>query len=104
MPGIRLQRLRRDFAGFAAVADVDLDVEDGEFLTILGPSGSGETTLLALIAGLLQPTSGHIVIGGRDVTGSPPRERNIGLVSQSYTLFPHMTVEQNVAFLLAVRK
>lgn len=104
MTGIRLQRLRRDFAGFAAVADVNLDVEDGEFLTILGPSGSGKTTLLALIAGLLQPTSGHIVIGGRDVTGSPPQERNIGLVFQSYALFPHMTVEQNVAFPLAVRK
>ena len=76
----------------------------GEFVTILGPSGSGKTTLLSLIAGLNRPTAGRIFIGGRDVTDAPAQQRNIGLVFQSYALFPHMTVLENVLFPLGVRK
>jgi putative spermidine/putrescine transport system ATP-binding protein len=104
MTGIRLQKLRKEYGDFVAVHDVDLEVNDGEFLTILGPSGSGKTTLLSLIAGLSEPSAGTMSIGGRDVTHEPPQSRNIGLVFQSYALFPHMTVEQNVAFPLYVRK
>jgi putative spermidine/putrescine transport system ATP-binding protein len=88
----------------AAADNVDLNVAQGEFVTILGPSGSGKTTLLSLIAGLNRPTSGRIFIGGRDVTEAPAQERNIGLVFQSYALFPHMTVLDNVLFPLGVRK
>jgi len=103
MTEIRLQKLRKEYGSFVAVDDVDLEVRDGEFLTILGPSGSGKTTLLSLIAGLSKPTAGQMHIGGRDVTHEAPQQRNIGLVFQSYALFPHMTVEQNVAFPLQVR-
>ena len=76
----------------------------GEFVTILGPSGSGKTTLLSLIAGLAMPSAGRIFIGGREVTQATAQERNIGLVFQSYALFPHMTVLENVLFPLGVRK
>jgi putative spermidine/putrescine transport system ATP-binding protein len=104
MSGISIQGLRKDYGGFAALQDVDLDVLEGEFMTILGPSGSGKTTLLSLVAGLSAPSAGRLLIAGRDVTREPPQTRNIGLVFQSYALFPHMTVAQNVAFPLQVRK
>ncbi|MBB3237097.1 ABC transporter ATP-binding protein [Phyllobacterium endophyticum] len=104
MSDIRLSKIRKDYGIFTAVADVDLHVVNGEFLTILGPSGSGKTTLLALIAGLSGPTGGQMHIGSQDVTYTPPQGRNIGLVFQSYALFPHMTVAENVAFPLEVRK
>ncbi|HMN27712.1 MAG TPA: ABC transporter ATP-binding protein [Caldilineaceae bacterium] len=77
---------------------VSLRVEQGEFFALLGPSGSGKTTILRLIAGFLQPQSGSITIGGRNMVGVPPYERNIGFVFQNYALFPHMTIAQNVAF------
>jgi len=83
---------------------VDLAVAQGEFVTILGPSGSGKTTLLSLIAGLNQPTLGRILIGGRDVTGSAPQQRNVGLVFQSYALFPHMSVFATRRFRCACAK
>ena len=86
-----------------AVESVDLEVKQGEFVTILGPSGSGKSTLLNLIAGLTEPTEGQIFIGGRDVTWLPSAQRNVGLVFQSYALFPNMTVAANVAFPLEVR-
>ncbi len=86
-----------------ACDDVNLSVEAGELVTILGPSGSGKTTLLSLIAGLSQPTSGSIVIDGRDVTHESSGKRNIGLVFQNYALFPHLNVYDNVAFPLTVR-
>jgi len=101
---IHLRGVSRHYGKFAAVDDVSLDVEQGEFVTILGPSGSGKTTVLTMIAGLNQPTGGSIHIGGRDVTALPAAQRNIGLVFQSYALFPHMTVFDNVAFPLSVRK
>jgi putative spermidine/putrescine transport system ATP-binding protein len=94
----------RRYGTVAAADNVDLAVTQGEFVTILGPSGSGKTTLLQLIAGLNRPTAGRIFIGGRDVTEATAQERNIGLVFQSYALFPHMTVLENVLFPLGVRK
>jgi putative spermidine/putrescine transport system ATP-binding protein len=100
---ISLSGITKMYGSFAAVQGVSLKVEQGELVTILGPSGSGKTTLLSLIAGLIQPTSGDIHIGGRDVTHLPSGQRNVGLVFQSYALFPHMTVFNNVAFPLKVR-
>ncbi|MCP1909521.1 ABC-type Fe3+/spermidine/putrescine transport system ATPase subunit [Bradyrhizobium elkanii] len=103
MSGIRLEGVTKRYGGFVAVDNVDLAVSQGELVTILGPSGSGKTSLLSLIAGLNQPTAGRIFIGGRDVTGVAPQARNIGLVFQSYALFPHMTALENVLFPLGVR-
>src|ERR1700754_1013121 len=104
MSDIRLEGVTKRYGPVAAADNVDLTVAQGEFVTILGPSGSGKTTLLSLIAGLNRPTSGRIFIGGRDVTDAPAQQRNIGLVFQSYALFPHMTVLENVLFPLGVRK
>ena len=104
MSDICLEGVTKRYGTFAAADNVDLSVTQGEFVTILGPSGSGKTTLLSLIAGLNRPTSGRIFIGGRDVTNATAQERNIGLVFQSYALFPHMSVLENVLFPLGVRK
>jgi spermidine/putrescine ABC transporter ATP-binding subunit len=101
---IELAGIAKHYGSIAAIDRVSLRLEQGELVTILGPSGSGKTTLLTLIAGLAEPTSGSIHLGGRDVTHLPAASRNIGLVFQSYALFPHMTVFANVAFPLAVRK
>jgi putative spermidine/putrescine transport system ATP-binding protein len=104
MSTIDLERVGKRYGPVVAVDEVSLRVAEGELLTILGPSGSGKTTLLMLIAGLTEPTSGHIHIGGRDVTFLPAAKRNVGLVFQSYALFPHMSVFDNVAFPLTVRR
>jgi putative spermidine/putrescine transport system ATP-binding protein len=101
---LRISGLCKRYGDFTALAPTDLDVADGEFLTLLGPSGSGKTTLLSLIAGLAQPDGGTLAIKGADVTWSPPYERDIGMVFQNYALFPHMTVEENIAFPLTMRK
>jgi putative spermidine/putrescine transport system ATP-binding protein len=87
-----------------AVDDVSIDIAKGEFLTFLGPSGSGKTTTLMMIAGFEEPTAGAIELEGQDLTRCRPYERNIGVVFQNYALFPHMTVERNVAFPLRMRK
>lgn len=87
-----------------AVADVNLDVYDGEFLTLLGPSGSGKTTVLRMIAGFELPTTGTVVLDGEDVTTAPPFDRNVNTVFQDYALFPHMTVVQNVEYGLRVKR
>lgn len=104
MGKIQLENISKYFGKFAAVDSVNLEINDGEFVTILGPSGSGKTTLLTLIAGFEDPTLGKILINGTDVIGLPPEKRNIGLLFQSYALFPHMTVYENIAFPLNVRK
>ena len=104
IPAVRLTHLHKRYGDFAAVDGVSLDVRKGEFLTFLGSSGSGKTTTLNLIAGFDEPTSGHIQLNGTPVTGLPPQRRNIGMVFQRYTLFPHMSVADNVAFPLSVRK
>ena len=104
MSSIDLLRLGKTYGDVAALSDISLHVGHGELLTVLGPSGSGKSTLLAIIAGLTNPTSGSISIGNRDVTWLPAAKRNIGLVFQSYALFPHMNIYGNVAFPLVVRK
>ena len=104
MTGISLKNIIKKYGSFAAAKDISLDVQDGEFLTILGPSGSGKTTLLSLVASLSKTTSGKMFIGDTDVATLSPQARNIGLVFQSYALFPHMSVAQNVAIPLGVRK
>ena len=103
---IEFERVSKHYAGSAApaVADLNLQVEAGEFLTLLGPSGSGKTTTLMLLAGFETPSAGTILLDGRPIESLPPHRRNMGVVFQSYSLFPHMTVEQNVAFPLSVRK
>jgi putative spermidine/putrescine transport system ATP-binding protein len=101
---IRLQGLRKEFAGTTAVAGVDLEIADGEFFSMLGPSGSGKTTVLRMIAGFERPTSGTVELAGREVTGLAPFERDVHTVFQDYALFPHMTVEENVAYGLKVRR
>ncbi|AGS67534.1 ABC transporter ATP-binding protein [Streptomyces collinus] len=101
---IRLQDLRKSFGETDAVAGVDLEIRDGEFFSMLGPSGSGKTTVLRLIAGFETPTAGRIELAGQEVTGLAPFERDVHTVFQDYALFPHMTLEQNVAYGLKVRK
>jgi putative spermidine/putrescine transport system ATP-binding protein len=102
---LRLQRLTKSYGPTAppAVDDIDLEIPAGEFVTLLGPSGSGKTTTLNLIAGFLEPTSGSIELNGSDISTVPAHRRNFGMVFQSYALFPHMTVEQNVGFPLKQR-
>lgn len=103
MSTIGITRLTKRFGGVVALDEVDVDVADGEFLTVLGPSGSGKSTLLLTVAGFEDPTSGQIHIDGRDVTAVPAHRRQIGLTFQSYALFPHMSVQANVEFPLRVR-
>lgn len=102
-PAIRLSGLQKHFGEVRAVDGVDLVIADGEFFSMLGPSGSGKTTVLRLVAGFEQPTAGSIELGGRDVTGSAPFERDVNTVFQDYALFPHMSVLENVAYGLRVR-
>jgi putative spermidine/putrescine transport system ATP-binding protein len=103
-PMVRLQGAGRHYGHVTALTEVDLDVRAGEFLTLLGPSGSGKTTLLNLISGTITATSGRIWIDGRDVTDLPASARGLGMVFQNYALFPHMTVAENIAFPLRVRR
>ena len=98
MAVVEVRELSKRFDGLAAVDGIDLASADGEFLVLLGPSGCGKTTLLRMIGGLEPPTSGDILIGGRVVTALPPRARQIAMVFQSYALYPHMTVYNNIAF------
>ncbi|MGL4438434.1 MAG: ABC transporter ATP-binding protein [Bosea sp. (in: a-proteobacteria)] len=104
MASLTLSGLTKSYGDVAVVKSVSLEVRDGEFLVLLGPSGCGKTTTLRMIAGFVPPSSGSIRIGEQDITGLPPWKRNAGLVFQSYALFPHMTVTQNVAFGLEMRK
>ncbi|HEY3920659.1 MAG TPA: ABC transporter ATP-binding protein [Gaiellaceae bacterium] len=104
MAGITLDHVGKSFSGTVAVDDVSLEVEDGEFLVLVGPSGCGKSTLLRMIAGLEEPTHGSIRIGGRDVTDLPPRARDVAMVFQSYALYPHMTVRQNLGYGLKARR
>ena len=103
-PQIRLRGLRKVFGKVVAVDGIDLDIADGEFFAVLGPSGSGKTTVLRMIAGFETPTSGAIELGGVDATRVPPFRRDVNTVFQDYALFPHMTVAQNVAYGLRVRR
>lgn len=100
---IELQDLRKEFGDVVAVESAELDIEQGEFFTLLGPSGSGKTTILRMVAGLELPTSGTIYLDGEDVTEAPPYERNVNTVFQDYALFPHMSVRENIAYGLEIR-
>ena len=97
-PALELVDVTRRYGEVAAVEDCSLSVAEGEFFTLVGPSGCGKTTTLRLIAGFETPTSGAVRFGGEDVAGVPPEDRNVGVVFQSYALFPHMTVAENVAY------
>ena len=100
---VELRAIRKRFAAFTAVDGVSLDIAAGEFLTLLGPSGCGKTTLLRMVSGFETPDSGTVLLDGHDVTGRPPYRRDVNQVFQSYALFPHLTVADNVAFGLRVR-
>ncbi len=105
MPAVSLSHLTKRFdAGAPALDDLTLDVEPGEFLVLLGPSGCGKTTVLRLVAGLEEPTGGDIAIDGVRVTDLPPRDRDVAMVFQNYALYPHLTVRENIAFPLAMRR
>ena len=104
MARIRIENVTRAFAGQPAVDDVSLTVEDGEFMVLLGPSGCGKTTLLRVVAGFERPDAGTVRIGDLDVTELPPRSRQIAMVFQSYALFPHLKVADNISFGLRMRR
>jgi putative spermidine/putrescine transport system ATP-binding protein len=104
VPALRLHDLHKRFGAVEAVAGVDLTLRRGEFLTLLGPSGSGKTTMLKMIAGFERPSSGTIELSGRDVSTLSPAERGIGVVFQQYALFPHMSVDENIAYPLKLRR
>jgi len=104
MARLELDKVTKRYGDFYAVRDVSLVVADGEFLVLLGPSGCGKTTTLRIIAGFVEATAGAVRLGDHDVTALPPWKRNAGLVFQNYALFPHLTVAENVAFGLEMRK
>src|SRR5438128_10061631 len=104
MSAVRLQNVTRLYGRLVAVRNVSLEIGAGEFVTILGASGCGKTTCLRMVAGFVAPNSGCIFIGGRDITAVPARSRNCAMVFQHYALFPHLSVRQNVAFGLNVRR
>ena len=97
-PFIRIEGVSKSFGKFTAVNNVSLDISKGEMFALLGGSGCGKTTLLRMLAGFEQPTSGRIFIDGQDMSGIPPYERPVNMMFQSYALFPHMTVEGNVGY------
>jgi len=103
-PLVRFRGVQKTYDGVhLVVRDLDLDIERGEFLTLLGPSGSGKTTTLMMLAGFESPTAGDIALDGKPITGTPPHKRHFGMVFQNYALFPHLSVGRNVAYPLSVR-
>jgi putative spermidine/putrescine transport system ATP-binding protein len=104
MAFLDMQGLVKRYGDFTAVAECSLSVEKGEFVCLLGPSGCGKTTTLQMVAGFTEPTAGRVVLDGRDITALPPNRRGLGIVFQSYALFPHMTVGDNVAFGLEMQR
>lgn len=104
MKSLELVNIGKEYGGITAVAGMNMEIHKGELVSLLGPSGCGKTTTLRMVAGFIEPTAGSIVINGRDVTSLAPYDRNTALVFQSYALFPHMTVAQNVGFGLEMRK
>ncbi|UVL44050.1 ABC transporter ATP-binding protein [Pseudomonas moraviensis] len=103
-PLVSLRNLNKHYGDFAAVDNISLDIKDGEFLTFLGSSGSGKSTTLSMLAGFETPTSGEILVNGQSLVNVPPHKRDIGMVFQRYSLFPHLSVRDNIAFPLAIRK
>ena len=103
-PMVEVRDVTKRFGDFVALDNVSLTIGEGEFMTFLGPSGCGKTTCLRLISGFEQPTTGQILIGGQDVSNDPPYKRNVNQVFQSYALFPHLTVRENIEFGLRMKK
>ena len=104
-PLVRFAGVSKSYDGETLVVrDLDLEIRRGEFLTLLGPSGSGKTTTLMMLSGFEAPTAGQITLSGRDITTTPPYRRGIGMVFQNYALFPHMTVGENIAYPLKLRR
>jgi putative spermidine/putrescine transport system ATP-binding protein len=103
MSSVTLKAVAKNYGTVAALRTLDLEIAQGEFLTLLGPSGCGKTTTLRLIAGFVEPSAGRILFGGDDVTDLPPQKREIGMVFQDYALFPHMTIADNIGFALVER-
>jgi putative spermidine/putrescine transport system ATP-binding protein len=103
-PMVQLLQITKRFGSVAAVDDISVTIQEGEFFSFLGPSGSGKTTVLRLVAGLLDPDEGTLLIGGADMRRTPPDERNLAVVFQSLALFPHLSVAQNIAFPLRMRR
>ena len=101
---IQLKDIVKKFGTLEAVSNVSLEIHDGELFTLLGPSGCGKTTILRLIGGFHKPDGGDVLFGGKSVTGVPPYERNIGMVFQNYALWPHMTISNNIAYGLRLKK
>jgi len=101
---VSLERITKQYDDIKAVDDVTLEIDEHEFLTLLGPSGSGKTTLLMILAGFVKPEKGMVLITGKDMTEIPPFKRNIGMVFQSYALFPHMTVFENIVYPLKMKR
>jgi multiple sugar transport system ATP-binding protein len=104
MSGVRYEGIEKRFEAFTALHALDLDIPDRTFLALLGPSGCGKTTALRILAGLETPTAGKVVIGDRDVTRLQPRDRDVAMVFQSYALYPHMTIAENIGYPLWIRK
>ncbi len=100
---VELRSVNKQFGDFVALRDVDFEIRAGEFMTFLGPSGCGKTTCLRLISGFDTPTTGRVLIGGEDVTALPPYRRDVNQVFQSYALFPHLTIYENIAFGLRMK-
>ena len=97
MAGVRIAQLRKSYGALRVLDIPSLEIADGEFFSLLGPSGCGKTTTLRLVAGIVEADAGRIAIGERDVTAVPPHRRNVGMVFQTFALFPHLTVAENVA-------
>jgi len=104
MATLKLIGVAKSFGATRVLERVDLDVSDGEFIVLVGPSGCGKSTLLRCIAGLEIPTEGSVSIGGRDVTTAAPRDRDVAMVFQSYALYPHMSVRENMGFALKIAR
>src|SRR5262245_31365253 len=101
---VEIKDVSKEFAGTTAVANVSMDIQEGEFFSLLGPSGCGKTTLLRMIAGFEFPSSGQVMISGQDVSRVPPHKRPVNMVFQSYALFPHLSIFDNIAFGLRMAK
>src|SRR5438105_6472055 len=101
---LELRNLSKAYGAIAAVRNISLRIAAGEFVALLGPSGSGKTTTLMVVAGFAVPDSGQVLLNGTEITAWPPHRRNLGMVYQNYALFPHLTIERNVAFPLEMRR
>ena len=104
MNDIILKNISHSYDTAEVLKNIDITIHKGEFFTLLGPSGCGKTTLLRILAGFIEPTKGNVLIDNEDITNLPPEKRNMGIVFQNYALFPNMTVRENIAYGLKIRK